>query len=126
MAGIAKHIFLQALNGRAIKGRVLRLMAAFNSFEEFMAADKTALMKADRKTKPGAKRGLGERFFRDLDLVRVAAYDMVNRGEDKKQPRPTFTVGQLKAVTTLMELCGIERIDLEKIVSFLETMGVKI
>ena len=37
-----------------------------------------------------------------------------------------FTVGQLKAVTTLMELCEIEKIDIEKIIAFLETMGAKV
>lgn len=133
MGKITKRQFLQALAGRQCKGRVLRLMKAFNSFEEFLAADKGKLMAAERQTRPGGKKGLGNRFFADLDSVKATACEMeflqakakANATTKDNAPR-LFTVGQLKAVTTLMELCGIEKIDVEKIVVFLETMGAKV
>ena len=135
MGKITKQQFLQALNGRQCKGRVLRLMKAFNTFEEFLAADKGKLMAAERQTRPDGKKGLGDRFFADLDSVKATACEMEllqtqakSRAEAAAKataPR-LFSVGQLKAVTSLMELCGIEKIDIEKIVAFLETMGANI
>lgn len=136
MGKITKQQFLQALVGRQCKGRVLRLKKTFNSFEEFLAADKGKLMAAERQTRPDGKKGLGDRFFADLDSVKATACEMEllqaqakSRAEagGRKSPAPRlFTVGQLKAVTSLMELCGIEKIDIEKIVAFLETMGANI
>ena len=135
MGKITKQQFLQALAGRQCKGRVLRLMKTFNSFEEFLAADRGKLMAAERQTRPDGKKGLGDRFFADLDSVKATACEMEllqaqakSRAEAAaKAPRHgLFSVGQLKAVTSLMELCGIEKIDIEKIVAFLETMGANI
>ena len=135
MGKITKQQFLHALVGRQCKGRVLRLMKTFNSFEEFLAADKGKLMAAERQTRPDGKKGLGDRFFADLDSVKATACEMEllqaqaksRGGGGRESPAPRlFTVGQLKAVTTLMELCEIEKIDIEKIVAFLETMGANI
>lgn len=135
MGKITKQQFIQALAGRQCKGRVLRLMKAFNSFEEFLVADKGKLMAAERQTRPDGKKGLGNKFFSDLDSVKATACEMdllqaqaKSRAEAAAKataPR-LFSVGQLKAVTSLMELCGIEKIDIEKIVAFLETMGANI
>ena len=135
MGKITKQQFLQALARRQCKGRVLRLMKAFNSFEEFLVADKGKLMAAERQTRPDGKKGLGNKFFSDLDSVKATACEMdllqaqaKSRAEAAAKataPR-LFSVGQLKAVTSLMELCGIEKIDIEKIVAFLETMGANI
>ena len=135
MGKITKQQFLQALAGRQCKGRVLRLMKAFNSFEEFLVADKGKLMAAERQTRPDGKKGLGNKFFSDLDSVKATACEMdllqaqaKSRAEAAaKATAPRFfSVGQLKAVTSLMELCGIEKIDIEKIVAFLKTMGANI
>ena len=133
MGKITKQQFLQALAGRQCKGRVLRLMKAFNSFEEFLAADKGKLMAAESQTRPDGKKGLGDRFFADLDSVKATACEIeflqakakANATAKDNAPR-LFTVGQLKAVTTLMELCEIEKVDIEKIIAFLETMGAKV
>ena len=135
MNKITKQQFLQARAGRQCKGRVLRLMKAFNTFEEFLAADKGKLMAAERQTRPDGKKGLGNKFFSDLDSVKATACEMElfqaqakSRAEAAAKataPR-LFTVGQLKAVTTLMELCEIDKIDIEKIIAFLETMGANI
>ena len=133
MGKITKQQFLQALAGRQCKGRVLRLMKTFNSFEKFLAADRGKLMAAERQTRPDGKKGLGDRFFADLDSVKATACEMellqaqakANATTKDNAPR-FFTVGQLKAVTTLMELCEIDKIDIEKIIAFLETMGANI
>ena len=135
MGKITKQQFLQALNGRQCKGRVLRLMKAFATFEEFLAADKGRLMAAERQTRPSGKKGLGDKFFSDLDSVKATACEIgflqaqaKSRAEAAAKatvPR-LFSVGQLKAVTSLTELCGIEKIDIEKIVAFLETIGANI
>lgn len=135
MGKITKQQFLQALAGRQCKGRVLRLMKAFNSFEEFLVADKGKLMAAERQTRPDGKKGLGNKFFSDLDSVKATACEMdLLKAQAKSRAEAAakataprlFSVGQLKAVTSLMELCGIEKIDIEKIVAFLETMGANI
>ena len=132
MQKINKQHFLQSLNGRQCKGRVLRLMKAFSSFEEFVEADRGKLMAAEKKTRPFGKRGLGDRFFADLESVKATACEigfLQAKAADDATQKPTqhfFTVGQLKAVTTLMELCEIDRIDIGKIVEFLDSMGAKV
>ena len=132
MQKINKQHFLQSLNGRQCKGRVLRLMKAFPSFEEFVEADKGKLMAAEKKTRPFGKRGLGAKFFADLESVKATACEiefLQAKAADDATPKPVrqfFTVGQLKAVTTLMELCEIDRIDISKIVEFLDSMGAKV
>lgn len=132
MENINRQQFLHALDGRQCKGRVLRLMKAFSSFEEFVTADKGKLMAAEKKTRPFGKKGLGDKFFSDLESVKATACEIgflqakaVDHAPENVA-RQFFTVGQLKAVTTLMELCEIDKIDIGKIVEFLDTMGAKV
>ena len=123
---IKKDKFVKALEGNSCKGRILRLMHEFQSFEEFIAASKGDLMKAERRARPLGKHGLGDRFFAELDRVKASACYVPPPKKPEPEPPKLFTIGQLKAVTALMELCGIDRIDIGKIVEFLETMGAKV
>lgn len=112
-----------------IAKRICRVMDGFNSIEAFLNADKAGLQFAFRRAYPNIKRDLGAVFYRALDMVRVfcdGREEKPAKELDLVAPPPplVFSLPELKAVTSFMELCGLKSIDIPKFKAFLACCNV--
>ena len=125
-------------------GFIRIVLDQFKTVGEFLAADKGALMKAYNEARPGGKNGVGKLFFLTMDQLRrevVAARARAVAAAKETvvvqpiaaippvQPQPqmrAFSIEELKALVTVMELANLKSIDLMGIDSFFKAAHVDI
>lgn len=122
-------------------GRLKLVLDQFRTAEEFFSAaeSKGKLMAAYNAAKPVGRRGVGKKFFEAVDSIRlkwevdemkaetlgwmkVPSMPMTQPDESLAKPGRFYTVQQLKALVSFMELCGVKAIDLAGIDEFSKVM----
>lgn len=117
-------------------GRLRKVSDKFGSLESFFSASEGDIMKAYSDSTPGGKKGLGGTFLNAYDKARFI-YDrdrmetkekkeMEEREMAEKQAKKRFlTATQVKTVSEFMELCSIDKIDIDSIYNFLGSIEFK-
>jgi hypothetical protein len=118
---------------------VRRISDEFLTVGAFLDAPKASIMAVYRKVCPDAKRDLGKRFFEAYDEVRrfcaeppaeEPASAPAAQGQTppasapaEQKPAPqqslSFSLPQLKALTNVMDLCSIQKVDVVQMAIFL-------
>ena len=122
-------------------GRLKLVLDHFGTAEEFFSAaeSKGKLSAAYNAAKPDGRRGLGKKFFEVVDRIRLQREvdemkketagwlktpPMTSSQPDEPLAKPGrfYTVQQLKALVSFMELCGVQAIDLAGVDEFCKVM----
>ena len=137
---LLKELKNRGLTSLAVN-RIEKLMSHFGSIQEFLEAKRGDLMAMYIKDHPGTKHGLSNKTFLAIDQAvaiykqhqleavntakeEAAAHERQKQEEIKANPR--FRLQEIKALASLMELCGIEEIDLKGIYDLFRNMKVSI
>jgi hypothetical protein len=133
--------WVAANHGAAMAMKVQRVMGGFTSIQAFVSADKSALLAAYRKVRPDVKNDLGQTFYATFSAVeawyrgesarrRKEAEEAKRReaeaAQREAQENPRFTADQIRALSSLMDLCGIAEIDLKGIMEVFSKMKVRV
>ena len=131
--------------------KVLRIMDGFPTIEEFCAANTSEWLSKYRGARPDSQFDLGKictkaiedviAFVREdqrqanLDRERAekqereakeAAEAEKRRLEEEEERRnPKFTLAQMKAIVSFMELCEVQELDLKAFRAFLKSINVE-
>lgn len=122
-------------------GRLRLVLSQFATAEDFFAAaeSKGKLSAAYNAAKPSGRRGLGAKFYeavkriamqREVDAMKedtagwIKAPPMPEPQPDEPPAKPGrfYSVQQLKALVSFMELCGVQAIDLAGVDEFSKVM----
>ena len=136
---ISEHAF--AAHGSYMGGRLSDIFDKFPTVAAILAADKASVLRAYRLSSPNAQRDLGKKTFAAFDEVVSWAKDRIlevnklrddreraeaERIEREHRENPMFSIGEVKALASFMELCGIAEIDLKGIKEIFSKMKVSI